>query len=41
MAATVILVWMLHDLAGLSIPPEIAAALSTVIGFFAARLFRY
>jgi len=41
MAATVILVWVLHDFARLEMPPEIAAALSTVIGFFAARLFRY
>ena len=37
----VLVAWVLHDVVGLDIPVEVAAALATVIGFFIARRFRY
>jgi hypothetical protein len=34
-AATTILIWILNDLAGVQVTPEVAAALATIIAFAA------
>ena len=40
-AVTVILIAGLHDGAKVELSPEVVAALTTVVGFMAARVFRY
>ncbi len=37
-AATTILIWILHDLVGVEVPPEVAAALATLLAFAAGYL---
>lgn len=40
-ACTVILTWVLNDVAHLAIPAYVAVAFATVIGYFVARKLRY
>jgi len=34
-AAATILIWILHDLAGVDVTPEVAAAIATILAFLA------
>jgi hypothetical protein len=34
-AITTIVIWVLHDLAGVEVTPEVAAAITTVVAFLA------
>lgn len=39
-AAVLILVWALQQFAGVQVPPEVASALATILGFALAYLVR-
>lgn len=40
-AIVIIVVWILHDIVGIDVPPEVAVAFGTVSGYIVARKLRY
>lgn len=37
----IIITWLLHEVAGVPVPPEVAVAFGSVSGWFVGRKFRY
>lgn len=37
----IVVTWLVHDVLGLEVSPEVAVAIGTLIGYVAVRKFRY
>lgn len=40
-AAAIVVVWILHDVLGMNVPPEVSSAFAVILGYALARLLRY